>query len=341
MKKVILIITFFAACAFSSQTSVAQDTKLDSLFARGDSTAIMDSLMKDFISFVDSIAAPKSFLSINLGVGNRTFSIRNNNLNAQEASTNVLSFTPSVGYYHKSGLGISVTGFVSSFNNQLQLYQYAVTPSYDYISKKLSAGVSYTRYLGKMDAIENTSPYDNDLYAYFNIHHKTWRFGISAGYATGNFTDKLSYKDSVLRYNPLTSRVEWFRYTVTTKTDNKIRDFSLAASVRKDIEWYDVIKKGDNLTLSITAYLVGGSSDVSSQTNLNITARKIELARLRRSYSSQDGNGFQFQSTAASLSLFYTIGKFNLQPIWFMDYYYPETSSHYSQVFSLTVGFNL
>jgi hypothetical protein len=341
MKRLILNVILLTACAFTFQTSIAQDSKLDSLFIKGDSTRIMDSLMKDFMSFVDSIAAPKSFLSINLGVGNRSFSVNNNSLNAQESSTKVLSFTPSIGYYHKSGLGISITGFVSAIGNNPELYQYAITPSYDYISKKLSAGISYTRYTGKKDAIESTSPYDNDVYGYFNIHHKKWRYGVSAGYATGSFSDILSYKDSVLRLNPLTNRIEWFRYTVTTESMNHIKDFSLAASVRKDFEWYNVLNKHDNLTLSITGYLVSGSSSVSTNTNLNVsTRRKITLARFKRSYASQNGNNFQFQSTALSLSLFYTIGKFNLQPIWFMDYYFPDTETHFSQVFSLTVGFN-
>jgi hypothetical protein len=340
MKRFLLLFVIIAALLLTRQKSFAQHGKLDSLFIKGDTTAVMDSLMNGFDAFLDSLSQPKSFLSVSVGIGNRTFSIKNNSLNTQEATTNKLSFTPAIGYYHKSGLGLGITGFLSTLNNKLSFYQYAITPSYDYISEKISAGISYTRYFGKDTATLNASPYENDLYGYFNIHHKTWRYGISAGYATGSFTDKVSYKDSLLRYNVILQRLEWFRYNVTVNSTNKIKDFSLSASVRKDFEWYKVFTKNDNLTFSITSYLVAGSTKINTSNKVNAKARKIDIARLRKSYETIDGNGFQFQSAALSASLFYTFGKFNLQPIWFIDYYFPDSEKKISQVFSLTLGFN-
>jgi hypothetical protein len=341
MKRSILLIVFAAFAVCTHQTTFAQQTKLDSLFAKGDTTAVMDSLMRDFDAFVDSVSQPKSFVAINLGIGNRSFSIKNNSLNTQESVTNKLSLLPSVGYYHKSGLGISVTGFVSTLNDKLNFYQYAITPSYDYIGDKVSAGISYTRYFGKDMAIQNSSPYENDWYGYVNVRANSWRFGISAGYATGSFTDNLTYRDSVLRYNTTTQHLEWFYFQRTTASDNKLKDYSLSASVRKDFEWYDVFTKNDNLTLSFTGYLVTGSSKINTTTSSNVMARKIELARFRRTYESADGNSFQVQSAALSCSLFYTLGKFNIQPVWFMDYYFPDSDKKLSQVFSVTVGVNL
>ncbi len=342
MTKPILLLFFIASFVISNQRIYSQTRKLDSLFAKGDTTAVMDSLMNGFDAFLDSLSQPKSFLSVSVGIGNRTFSIKNNSLNTQESSTNKLSFTPIIGYYHKSGLGLSVTGFLSQLNDKLGFYQYAITPSYDFIGEKNSAGISYTRYFGKDTATLNASPYENDLYGYFNIRHHSWRYGIAVGYATGHFSDKLSYKDSVLRYSTVLQRLAWFRYTVTEQSENKIKDLSLSVSVRKDFDWDEIFTKNDNLTLSFTAYVVGGSSRINTNTNTNIdaTKRKITLARFRRSYDSADGNDMQLQSAALSTSLYYTIGKFNLQPIWFMDYYFPDADKKVSQVFSFTVGFN-
>jgi hypothetical protein len=340
MKRTLLFTVFAAAFVLPYQQSFAQTGKIDSLFAKGDTTAVMDSLMNGFDAFLDSLARPKSFFTVSVGIGNRTFSIKNNSLNTQEATTDNLSLTPAIGYYHKSGLGLSITGFLSTLNDKLSFYQYAITPSYDYISRKISAGVSYTRYFGKDTSTLNASPYEHDLYGYFNIHHDTWRYGISAGYSTGTFSDKLSYKDSILRFNNVLQRLEWFYYKKTVNSTNKLKDISLSVSVRKDIEWYKIFTKDDNLTLSIISYLVAGSSKIKTSTDVNLATRKINLARFRRSYQSMDGNGFQLQSAALSASLFYSIGKFNLQPVWFMDYYFPDSDKKISEVFSFTVGFN-
>lgn len=326
------------------QQCFAQHTGHDSTaVVKKDSTAIIDSLMKDFEKMVDELVAPKSFFSVGAGLGNRSFSVKNNALNTQESKTNKLSVTPYAGYYHKSGLGLTLMGYATGFpDNSIGMYQYAVTPSYDYTSRRLAAGISYTRYFGKDTALLSTSPYDNDAYAYVNLIRKKWRFGMAVGYATGFFSDKLHYQDSILRLNALLQRFEWVHYDVTVNSKSKIRDFSVSATVRRDFQWDNALVKGDNITLSVVSYLVGGSSHLhtTTNTNVNLDFRKITLQRFRRSYANANGNTFQLQSTALSLSLYYSIGKFNINPVWFMDYYFPDTSEKFSQVFSLSAGFN-
>ncbi|MBC7904604.1 MAG: hypothetical protein H7Y27_14365, partial [Gemmatimonadaceae bacterium] len=142
MKKVfaLLIIVFVA----SGTAAFAQQSRLDSLFAKGDTTSVIDSLMEGFDEYLDSLSKPKSFATISVGIGNRTFSVNNNSLNTQ-ATASRLSFTPSIGYYHKSGLGISGTAFIAGFDGNTKVYQYALTPSFDYMGERVSAGISYTR----------------------------------------------------------------------------------------------------------------------------------------------------------------------------------------------------
>jgi hypothetical protein len=242
MKKIALLLVLWLTY---NVNSFSQISRLDSLFANSDSTHIIDSLMQEFDAFLDSATAPKSFFSVNMGIGNRTFSINNNSFNTQATATR-LSFTPSIGYYHKSGLGISVTGFVAVLKSKPEFYQYAITPSYDYISKKFSAGISYTRYLDKDSAITNVSPYINDFYGYGFIKRKSWRYGISLGYANGGFNDQITFKDSIRILDTVTNRLVWRKYTATVNSTNKIRDFSISASIRKQFEWFDLLKKNDN-----------------------------------------------------------------------------------------------
>jgi len=336
------IMALVMVCA--QQPGFAQRPGRDSAaVVKKDSTAIIDSLMKDFAAMVDELVAPKSFFSVGAGLGNRSFSIKNNSLNTQEATTNKLSVTPFAGYYHKSGLGFTMMGFATSFPDKaVGMYQYAATPSYDYTSRRLAAGISYTRYFGKDTALLSTSPYDNDVYAYVSLIRRKWRFGLAAGYATGSFSDKLHYEDSIHRLNAVLQRFEWLHYDVTVNSKNKLRDFSLSATVRRDFQWDDVLIKNDNITFSIVSYLVGGSSHMRTtvNSNVNLTFSKITLDRFRRSYANENGNKFQLQSTALSFSLYYSIGKFSINPVWFMDYYFPDASKKYSQVFSLSAGFN-
>jgi hypothetical protein len=336
MKKIALLLFIWQMISING---FSQTSQLDSLFANSDSTKVIDSLMLEFDAYLDSVTAPRSFFSVNMGIGNRTFSINNNSFNTQATATR-LSFTPSIGYYHKSGLGLSVTGFVAVLKSKPEFYQYAVTPSYDYISKKFSAGISFTRYLDKDTAITNVSPYINDFYGYGYIKRKSWRYGISLGYANGSFNDRITFKDSIRILDTAINRLVWRKYTATVNSANKIRDFSIAASVRKQFEWFDLVKKDDNLSFVITAYMVAGTSRINTNSNVSYVTSRLGLTRFKKTYDTEEGTGFQLQSTALSLSLFYTIGKFNVQPVWFVDYYFPETSKKLNQVFSLAVGFN-
>src|SRR4051812_49002977 len=71
MKKLLALIVFTVAM----QPSFSQiGGKLDSLFAKGDTTAVLDSLLKDFDLYLDSLAGRKSFFTVNAGIGTGFFS---------------------------------------------------------------------------------------------------------------------------------------------------------------------------------------------------------------------------------------------------------------------------
>ena len=151
---------------------------------------------------------------------------------------------------------------------------------------------------------------------------------------------RLRYADSIQRFNNLLQKYEWIHFRKSIESNNQIKDFSLSASVRRDFQWYGLFTKDDNLIAGLTAYLVAGTSRIKTSTNISYAIKKLTLARFKRSYSDANGNGFQVQSAALSASLFYTIGRFNLQPIWFMDYYFQDTDQKFTQVFSLAIAYN-
>ena len=296
--------------------------------------------MQGFDSYLDSLSHPKSFVSASVGIGNRSFSLKNNALNSQESTTRQLSLTPSLGYYHKSGLGLTATAYAAQLNSRFLFYQYALTPSYDYINPTFSAGLSYTRYFGKDTSALTTSPYDHDLYAYLSFKRHNWRYGLAAGYAAGSFNDKLTYADSLLRFNTVLQKYQWVHYNKTVESYNHLKDFSLSASVRRDFHWDHIFDKDDDLSLNLTAYLMAGSSHINTDTHIDFSKKHLALGKFKRSYQNADGNAFQIQSTAFSAGLYYAIGNINIMPTWFIDYYFQESTQKFTQVFSFTLAYD-
>lgn len=79
MKSFCIVIGMVLIVVLANHDTNAQNNRIDSLFLSSDTTAVMDSLMKDFDRFLDSIAAPKSFLNISLGIGTGIFSFEDKN----------------------------------------------------------------------------------------------------------------------------------------------------------------------------------------------------------------------------------------------------------------------
>ena len=130
MKHLSFVLLFIIA----QKWSFSQRGTLDSLFASRDTTAVMDSLMKDFDLFMDSLTAPKSFLNISIGAGNGFFSFENKN-SVYLSTKRKIILSPGIGYFHKSGLGLSATAFMMNDNGGVNVYQFAFSPSYDLIRR--------------------------------------------------------------------------------------------------------------------------------------------------------------------------------------------------------------
>src|SRR5215467_4094458 len=114
------------------KASFSQSGKIDSLFNSRDTTAVIDSLMKDFDKFLDSLSSPKSFFNIGIGAGTGFFSFENKS-SFVTTTEKKLIISPSIGYFHKSGFGISATAFTINDNTGFNFYQFAFSPSYDLI----------------------------------------------------------------------------------------------------------------------------------------------------------------------------------------------------------------
>lgn len=322
----------------SFQQVSAQEGRLDSLFANRDTTAVMDSLMLDFEKFLDSLASPKSFFSLSLGAGTGFFSFENKN-SVFLTTRKKLILSPSSGYYHRSGLGISATAFLLHDDGALNLYQAAFSPSYDLIKRKFSTGISYTRYFSKDSLNFYATPIQNEVFAYFTWKKLWLRPSINFAYGWGSKTDY--ERRRLIRYSNILSQRR--RYFVEIKNEEVVQDFSMTISLRKDFDWYDVLGKSDNITLTPVLMLNSGTQNFGFNTSYSYSFNAIRANSLPSNSSITDKTGFALQSASLALRCSYLRGRFIIQPQVLFDYFLPELGddeSPLNTVFSVTAGYS-
>ena len=263
LKAAILISIFFT---FTIYHAHAQKTRIDSLFMTKDTGAVIDSLMADFDNFLDSIAAPKSFFSAAIGVGTGIFSFENQN-SVFLTSEKKLILSPSVGYFHKSGLGLSATGYMINEDSRFSFYQYVFTPSFDIIKRKFSTGISFSKYISK-DSLEfYTTPIQNELFAYFSYKNWWLRPSISASYGWGSETQIEKRKEKIKRR----FLQQGNRNIVTVTNEETVTDLSITLSLRKDFNWYDILAKNDNINLTPVILFNSGTQNFGFNTSYTYT----------------------------------------------------------------------
>ncbi len=327
MNKLLLLLFFSIAASYAHGQTVPLTKEerrlLDSMF-RND----------EFIKLI--MGKDKSYIDVYLGIGNGVFSLKNNALNAGQAQTDKIYYKPTLGYYHKSGLALTLSGFVASDNGSLKMYQYGISPSYTYSNKNFMAGISYTRFIEGSDAGFDISPFKNDFYT-SAIYKKTWiEPGIALGYSFGKLTE---YYDSSFWYTPPlgTARIIHIRDTITTR----LTGLSVTLSASHTWTFWELISKKDGIRVLPTFMLNAGSqrSNTTHSNRLINRFPRISNYFKRKDCDSCATQNFQLQSLAFLTQLTYYYGKFYLQPQIYLDYYLPATTEkRLTPLFSVTAG---
>ncbi len=300
---------------------------------------IMDSLLQndELMKMIDNLGADESYLRVNIGIGNRLFTERNKAVDNLQ-SNSPLVFTPSVGYFHKSGLSISFTGFLLSQNNKTDFYQYTLSPSYSYSKGKLmDATLSYSHYFKKDNYNSSTSPFDDELYGSVMLKKYWIKPAISVGYSSGKYYQIINVDTIIIIMNRPTP----IKFVDTASTS--ISSFSITASIEHDFNFYSLLSKKDGLRLTPQLSIITGINDYSVSNKKSIqlynTYVKKRIKRLQRFQSSQGKSVYQVQSAGLDLDLNYTIGKLYLEPELYLDYYLPKTEDkRFTQIFNFNIG---
>ena len=202
---------------------------------------ILDSLRRNdyLLKIIESMYKPTSYLQVEIGAGNKLFGVRNNSLNALQTD-NKLIFTPSAGYYHKSGIGINATAYLLHAQNKTGVYQYSVTPSFDYLTgKTFGATISYTHYFIHEKYDPSASPIQHDIYAGI-ILKKGWvKPGLGVNFSMGNFYEVVNI-DTTIRKQNQTVRI---KYVDTIKAELKSMGFT--GKVEHTFKYYNIFSGKD------------------------------------------------------------------------------------------------
>jgi len=299
-----------------------------------------DSLMSELKSLLGSMYTQESFFSANLAYSNRLFSTKNNALNAQQTKTGQAALLPSVSYFHKTGFGLTTTGFMRNVDNKPNFYQLAISPSYDYIGKKLIAGISYTNYIKTVTNSVLATPFTHEVYAYAQLRKSIIRPFLALGWASGSYQD--------VSLIPLRIRGDNIFVLDTSKV--QLNDFSTIVGLSHTFTLQKVFAKDDIFTfvpsLNLIAELqnyktIPQSIGVLKDLDEDEDDDEIDIERIRKRFNLNPKtlSKFSLQTLAFSANANWYKSSYSVTAGYFMGYYFNNVNtSKFVHFFNLTVG---
>ncbi len=301
-----------------------------------DTSLDYDDLFNDLKSFMDSLLRPRSYFQVNVSASSGYFNFKEKN-NTRLYVDKKIIYAPSVAYFHKSGLGLTVSGNLVDDEKQLNFYQYAINPSIDFLnSRKLIGGIGYTRYITKDSLPFYTTPIKNELSAYITWRKPWLQSSLSANYGWGSLEDlkeRLSFIERL-----------WLRRRLINflSENETVSDFSLSASFLHNFYWLQIFSKKDNIRLTPQVQFTSGTQRYGLNQPLNNTTNN-KITRTNALTNARElmlDNKKEFKPVSLSLIVKteYGFGKFFIQPQFILDYYFPAKNEQLSTLFSINAG---
>ena len=339
-----LVFVLFLFCYGNSSAFAQKATpSKDSLF---NVLVDYDELFSELDAFLDSLLAPKSYAVVNIGAGTGFYDYLSNQELVLKSQRDFV-LTPSMGYYHKSGFGISGTVAIVNENRKLNPYQLLTSVSYDYLkSMKFVAGVSASHFFTKDSLSFYTSPLKNELYAYFIYRNSWFKPSVSAGYGWGARNSVIEREEYITSLRKRKKKENILDTTIITTQENiteSINDFSLMFSVRHDFYWLNVLSKKDFVRLTPQINFITGTQTYGFNQTINTYGSPLNQKRneffLTENTNLDERMDFQPLAISASLRSELSIGKYFIQPQFMVNYYLPVPEKNISTAFALNTGF--
>lgn len=328
--KRLLFILGLATCLTSSAQDPAKGADIDTSFTD------YDVLFNELDALLDSLTAPRNFVLFNVGIGTSYYNYASKTSYLLESSKR-LSYTPSLSYYSKSGLGVSGTVAVVNDGENINAYQYYFTGSYDYLkSTRFITGVALSHFFTRDSLSFYTSPLKNEAYVYFT-YKKFWlKPSVAASYGWGS---RSAYEERQEYINALRMELNGF---TRVDTRESVNDFNLITSVRHDFYWMQLLGKTDYMRLTPQLVFTSGTQkfgfNQTSSTYATLPRTGANVLYSSDKVYLDDQLYFQPLSLATYLKAEYSRGKFFIQPQLIFDYYFPATEKNFTTAFVMNAG---
>ena len=187
-----------------------------------------EELFSELDKLIDSLTSPRTFTMINLGIG-QSFLTYQGKSDITTTTKRQLAYAPSIGYYDRTGLGLTIGAAMVNDGTGINPFQFSMTGSYDYLNKKAFAtGISFTHFITKGDLPFYTSPLQNEIYGYFTYRKLWFKPVIAASYGWGSRDDIEEREEKIQEIN--LARNGFTRIN----TRESVIDLNITASVRHD-----------------------------------------------------------------------------------------------------------
>ncbi len=334
MTRMIILLTLVSQLSWSRSAAQSDTLPLPaidtSLYSEID-------LFQDLDAFLDSLMKPRSYFLASLNMGKAVFNFVSKEsilLSAEEKFT----YSPTLGYYHKSGLGFTGIGYMINNDDKMNLYQVSLSPSYDYLEHDdFASGFAYTRFFTKDSLDFYTSPLQNELYGYFTYRRWPVKPTVALSYGWGSRSE-YEEREELIESLQLRRR----GYIRITNTES-VSDFSIMTSLRRDFYWLDVFTYNDHIRFTPQLTFTSGTQKFGFNQTANTYATNLRTGA-NVLYNSEnvyldDNIKFQPLSLTGFLRAEYSIGKFFVQPQLALDYYFPASEKKFNTAVSVVAGF--
>ena len=318
-----------------------------------------DSIEKELDLFLELYEKKKtkSYFSLSLSLNNTQLSVNNFALNAQQNSPGI-TLSPSVEYYHKSGLNITYNNFFLINEATSGVIQHSINPGYVFSkNKRFDFGLFYTYFINNAAFSKFATPYQHDALAYLQWNSPWIQPSVSIGYSTGIYEENNETNEKLVISRPFRGDTT-IQFKVYDSLKMNIQDISSTFTLRKRFIFEG--KKNNRyivFTPSVLAMFIQNNYDVtynsvsqfSPRTQMILRNRPQLAQNLRKQLYAQFPNinqtrsflnsmDFVLQSIGINLTATAYYGSFFVSPRCYLDCYLLSSENKFNMFFSLQTG---
>ncbi|MEO6868106.1 MAG: hypothetical protein ABI168_00590 [Ginsengibacter sp.] len=310
-------------------------------YSQKDSTDkyLLDSLLKNdqMLKLINELGNEKSYFKANISISNSPFSNRSKTLKYVQ-SENRLLFNPSVGYFHKSGLGLSLNMYASQKMNGFGFFEAGIIPSYAISLGSFDFLASYSHQFSFKKYEPVNFPFQNE-WSLTAANNGGWiNPSITAGYSSGHSYEIIRIDTSFI------SGGQNIKIKYIDSVNTRLTSFQLIAALTHSFDFGNIFSSSDYISFTPQFLLGAGINnyDVSHKSSANYfnSFTKKRLKRKRQYLNPSYNSMFEIQTLALDLDITYSYKKFYIEPEIYLEYYLLQTDEKkLTPLLNLTAGF--